>query len=215
MLTRILFLASLAAVPASGSSPSSAVPPSPQPEGTPSTATITLTSPSAPPAPSKRPASPCASDPLYRAFDYWLGTWDVYPTGRPRSGPPSENVVTSEYGGCVVQERWKGADGSAGSSFNIYDRVTKQWHQIWVDASGELARLHGGPDARGNLVYLGERPARPDEVGPVPTRLTFERLGPDTVRQFGEASKDGGKTWILTFDLTYYRRGSKAAAGGS
>jgi hypothetical protein len=200
-------LAALAALPAFAAPPSA--PPAPRPEGAPSTATIVLSSPSAAPA---RPASPCASDPRYRAFDYWLGTWDVYPTGQPRSGPASENVVTSEYGGCVVQEHWTGADGSSGTSFNLYDRATKEWHQIWVDAGGRLAHLRGGPDARGNLVYLGERPARPDEVGPVPTRLSFERLGPDTVRQFGEASKDGGKTWIITFDLTYYRRGSAAGS---
>jgi hypothetical protein len=124
-------------------------------------------------------------------------------------------VVTSEYEGCVIQEHWKGADGSAGTSFNLYDRVTGKWTQVWVDSTGRLAELRGGPDAQGNLVYYGERPPRPGEKGPIPTRLSFLRLGPDSVRQLGEASKDGGKTWAPTFDLTYYRRGAAGTPLGS
>lgn len=30
------------------------------------------------------PPRPCVSHPAYRAFDFWVGTWDVQRTGAPR-----------------------------------------------------------------------------------------------------------------------------------
>ena len=37
-------------------------------------------------------------------------------------------------------------------------------------------------------------------------RMTFTKLGNDKVRQHGENSNDGGKTWTTSFDLEYRRR---------
>src|SRR5689334_4174783 len=83
------------------------------------------------------PATPCTA-PEYRQFDFWLGDWDVT---NPAGKAAGHNRVTSEYGGCVLQEHWTGAGGSVGSSFNIYDPVRKVWHQTWVDNGGTLLEL--------------------------------------------------------------------------
>jgi hypothetical protein len=37
-------------------------------------------------------------------------------------------------------------------------------------------------------------------------RMTFSRLDNGDVRQHGENSTDGGKTWATTFDFTYVRK---------
>jgi hypothetical protein len=37
-------------------------------------------------------------------------------------------------------------------------------------------------------------------------RMTFTKLDNDKVRQFGESSTDGGKTWKTNFDLEYRRK---------
>jgi hypothetical protein len=37
-------------------------------------------------------------------------------------------------------------------------------------------------------------------------RLTFFDLGGEKVRQFGEITKDNGKTWKTEYDLEYRRR---------
>ncbi|HKI85662.1 MAG TPA: hypothetical protein VKA53_02850 [Thermoanaerobaculia bacterium] len=149
---------------------------------------------------------PCRHDPHYRQFDFWLGTWDVRPKGAPDSSPPSENVVTLGYDGCVVMEHWKGRSGLTGTSFNIYDATRKQWFQTWVDSSGGLHEYHGNPDDKGNMVFVGTAPGGPGQPARVPTHLTFYRLGPDKVRQFSESSTDGGKTWSVNYDLIYVRR---------
>ena len=36
--------------------------------------------------------------------------------------------------------------------------------------------------------------------------MSLLNIGPDTVRQLGETSMDGGKTWQVTYDLTYTRK---------
>lgn len=44
-------------------------------------------------------------------------------------------------------------------------------------------------------------------------RMTFFNQGPDQVRQLGEQSVDGGKTWTTSYDLVYRRRKPAPAAG--
>src|ERR1700738_2597666 len=78
-------------------------------------------------------ARPCAT-PLNRQFDFWIGRWRV--TDAATKKFDGTNDVTRELGGCVLQEHWKGAEGSAGTSFNLYDASRKRWHQTWVDGAG-------------------------------------------------------------------------------
>jgi hypothetical protein len=48
------------------------------------------------------------------------------------------------------------------------------------------------------------KPARKN--GPQARKMTFSKLGPDKVRQLGEMSTDGGKTWTVAYDLIYVRK---------
>ncbi len=148
---------------------------------------------------------PCRVDPRFREFDFWVGDWDVQPTSGPPSPQPSRNRITLEENGCVVQEHWSGQGGSSGQSFNIFDRSIGRWRQTWVDNSGGqhdyVGELKGG-----NMVFEGTTPAPRGELGRVPTKLTLFHVGADTVRQFSETSNDGGKSWQLSYDLTYVRR---------
>ena len=147
-------------------------------------------------------AHPCLHDPRYRELDFWLGTWDVRPTGQPNA-PPATNVVTREDDGCVLHESWT-APRSVGQSFNIYDRSRGKWFQTWVDNSGGLHEYSGNL-VNGAMVYEGELAAPPPSKGRVHTRLTFTP-SPEGVRQYSERTTDGGKTWIVNYDLFYSRR---------
>lgn len=152
-------------------------------------------------------ARPCRHDPRHRAFDFWLGTWDVRPAGAPDTAPPSENVITLEHEGCVVVEHWKSIGGGTGSSFNVFDPTRGKWFQTWVDSTGGLHEYAGNPDAKGNMIFSeGDTPGGPGQPTRVPTRLSFFRLAPDKVRQLSEISLDGGNTWTVNYDLVYTRR---------
>src|SRR4030088_2370503 len=78
------------------------------------------------PADAAAKTTPCAT-PLNRQFDFWLGRWRVTDVARKKFD--GTNDVTRELGGCVLQEHWKGVEGSAGTSFNLYDASRKRWHQ--------------------------------------------------------------------------------------
>ena len=149
---------------------------------------------------SPAPATPCSS-PEYHQFDFWIGSWNVASGGQP-AGTNSINPI---HNGCALQENWQGAGagGISGTSFNIYDQATGHWHQTWVDSSGTLLQLDGGP-VDGVMVLSGQRPAR-DGGGMVQHRISWTPNPDGSVRQLWEASKDNGDTWAVLFDGLYTR----------
>jgi hypothetical protein len=148
---------------------------------------------------------PCAS-PQYKEFDFWLGEWEVRNAAGQRLG---RNRITKRHGGCVVLEEWESAGGGSGSSFNLYDQATRQWHQFWVDATGtnwlssdkqgNPVTLRGG--IRDGAMVLTSHPETLPAIGQ--TRVTFRPLPDGGVRQTFEGSTDGGKTWTVSFDGFY------------
>lgn len=158
---------------------------------------------SAPPAllaqtPGAPPAPDCTS-PNHRAFDFWLGSWDVTANG----GPAGTNTITRTQRGCILHEHWTGRDGSTGESFNFYDRQDSRWHQLWVDARGFVLRLSGTFD-NGVLRLAGE--TRNAQGSRVLQKLSFTPNPDGTVRQLWESSGDAGATWRVVFDGLYTRK---------
>ena len=146
----------------------------------------------------------CASPPQ-RAFDFWLGRWDVADATGKVVG---ENQITRVLGGCALHEDWRGGDGTRGNSYSMYDNATKAWHQQWIDIGGNLLRLSGSIDS-GTIVLNGENVT---PAGRAHSRVTWSRLPGDRVRQHWQMSTDGGTSWRTHFD-GYYRR--KVASPGA
>ncbi len=84
-------------------------------------------------------AGPTCEGPEYRQFDFWVGDWVVTSGGQPAG----TNHVTREERGCLIHEHWTGAGGGSGQSLNFYDRADGRWHQVWVDAGGNVLTLSG------------------------------------------------------------------------
>ena len=148
---------------------------------------------------------PCASAARNRQFDFWLGTWDVYPSAAPiATAPPiGVNVITSIEGGCVLLEMWTDSRGGTGRSFNWYDTNLRTWRQLWLDQGGNTLDYTSGEYRDGAMRFSGWT------IGPqgrrVEQKLTFFNIDRDTVRQLFEASRDSGRTWQPTFDGRYVR----------
>ncbi len=148
-------------------------------------------------------AHPCAADANYRAFDFWIGEWDVQPTGPQRApiGQGAASIIERQLDGCAIQENWLPIGGvGAGKSFNIYNRVSKMWEQYYVDTNGTITH-YTGTFRDGTLYYEADQFASTNKI-----RMTFFNQGPNQVRQLGHVSTDGGKTWTVSFDLTYVRK---------
>ena len=159
--------------------------------------------PAAEPAATPVPAERCGA-PEHHQFDFCLGEWTVTSNGLPAGS----NSIRSIQGGCVLQENWQGAGsgGISGTSFNIYDRESRRWHQTWVDASGTLLQLDGGLKD-GAMVLEGKRPA-PGGNGLVLHRISWTPNEDGSVKQLWEASQDDGDSWNVIFDGHYTRTGS-------
>ena len=155
----------------------------------------------------------CAG-PEHRQFDFWIGEWDVVPNAAttppapqpPPGRQPASNVIERAHKGCVLIENWDDRQGGTGQSFNIYDRVRKQWHQTWVDSTGGLHE-YWGELKDGNMVFIGEvpLPAASRFQGRRTIRLSFTPIGAGKVRQFSESLNSDG-TWSINYDLIYTRR---------
>ncbi|HKW74816.1 MAG TPA: hypothetical protein VJN64_04765 [Terriglobales bacterium] len=52
--------------------------------------------------------------------------------------------------------------------------------------------------------YIAE--AGPQNGPQLSRRMTFSKLAPGKVRQLGETSNDGGKTWSVAYDLIYVNK---------
>lgn len=110
------------------------------------------TSPTPNPPPTSAPPA-CATDAEpYRDFDFWAGAWNVTD---PAGNAAGVNEITLEEGGCLLVERWTGAQGGSGTSLNFVDPKTGQWRQIWM-SQGALIDYSGGLDEAGAMLLEGE-----------------------------------------------------------
>ena len=124
----------------------------------------------------------------------------MQPTGSTRGpiGSGATSIIERQLDGCIIQENWLPAGGrGAGKSFNTYNSVTRQWEQYYVDTRATITHYTGTFHDDGNLYYEAAQFGSANKI-----RMTFFNQGPNQVRQLGHISKDGGKTWTVSFDLT-------------
>jgi hypothetical protein len=144
-------------------------------------------------------SSPGCSDEKSHQFDFWIGEWEVY-SGEDLAG---HNRIEPILDGCVLQENWTGAQGSAGSSFNFFNPQTGKWQQFWVWRNGTTLELAGGY-AEGRMILEG--PSQDREGSRIFNRITFYNNEDGTVRQHWEISRDQGESWATAFDGHYRRK---------
>ena len=149
------------------------------------------------------PPKPCATQPVYRQFDFWIGSWDVYGLNGQKAGESKIELILDS---CIILENWTSAKGGyAGKSFNTYNSSSKQWQQTWVDNMGGSTEYLEGKFEDKKMVFATS-PFNFSKDTIAVRRLTFHNLGIDKVRQHGEISKDGAVTWRTEYDLEYRRR---------
>jgi hypothetical protein len=150
------------------------------------------------------PPAPACAAPAHRAFDFWIGEWDAYVSATENLA--GRSTIASTDAGCVITEQWTSARSPySGRSLNLHDATTGQWLQFWTDSQGEITRFVGGPTATG-MQFLAVDEVAPSRAQKQTLRMTFTRNPDGSVRQFGETSTDGGRTWSSAYDFHYRRR---------
>jgi hypothetical protein len=149
-------------------------------------------------APDTLAAGPCDGSER-RQFDFWLGEWNVRTPDGKLAGV---NSITSEYGGCVLHERYSTPRGYSGESLNAYDAARKVWHQTWVDSTGTLLLLEGGLSGK-SMVLEGQTVGADGQV--TRHRITWTPNADGGVRQHWESTDAKGQ-WTTAFDGSYTRK---------
>ncbi len=147
-----------------------------------------------------QPAKPCTSF-EYLQFDFWVGNWRVADEEGNFQGT---NRVEKVFNGCAIQENWEGAQGTRGSSFNIYAKHREEWHQTWVDTNGMLLLLDGGIED-GKMVLRGKTPT-PDGNASVEHEISWRPMPDGRVVQQWRTSLDGGENWRHVFVGIYTKQ---------
>jgi hypothetical protein len=155
------------------------------------------------PPPKQAPVG--CNTPQSHQWDFWVGQWEVHPNGADKI--IAHSLIEKRYAGCAIRENWmpvgKELTGGGGS-LSLYDPRQKQWRQTWIDSSGSRVDLDGGVD-NNVMTITGNWPnyVAPGEDALV--RMHYQAQPDGQVRQWAEASGDGGKTWKPAFDFLYRR----------
>lgn len=153
--------------------------------------------PASTPPPAPAPPKVDCTDADHRAFDFWVGDWDVFAGNTRIAHSRIERIV-----GCAISETFDQQVGPAGKpidyhgrSISAFDPIAKHWQQYYVDSGGTAATLTGGIE-HGAMVLISR-------IGPVTNRMTVKPLADGSVNQRGESSTDDGKTWAASYDFVY------------
>lgn len=142
---------------------------------------------------------PCAADERHRAFDFWIGEWDVTQNGQFAG----TNSIQPILGQCAIFEQWESASGSLGKSFNYYDPGHDRWRQIWISDSGTFIEFTG--EARDNGIFYTAETVNPTDGSVTHHKFEFTQIDKGSVRQYWQTSTDGGESWQSIWDGRYER----------
>jgi hypothetical protein len=140
----------------------------------------------------------CANEHSHQ-FDFWIGEWEVIANDKVAG----HNSIRPILDGCVLQENWTGAAGSAGSSFNFFDPQRGKWRQFWVWRAGTTLELEG-EYTDGKMRLEGNSVDRKGQK--VENRITWYDNSDGTVRQHWETRVAGSDDWQTAFDGLYRKR---------
>jgi hypothetical protein len=151
------------------------------------------------------PPPPACTASEHRQFDFWVGYWDVYRTGK--DDIVAHSLIEKLYDGCAIRENWLPHRGGAGGSLNSYFPDERLWRQIWVDAANGWG-VFEGTFQNGAMVLSGTWKNINGPGTQEFTRTTWSRNSDGSVRQFGEIRSKNRKTWTPGFDFTYRKSAS-------
>lgn len=125
----------------------------------------------------------------HRAFDFWLGDWEVYNKKGDHIGSNNIHLIQN---GCGIQENWVSKGSGAGTSYNFYDSKTQKWYQSWISNSGNALLLSGG-------YHDGKMEMQSQLIEGKIDRIKWIPEEDGSVLQIWEISTDKGETWQEIF----------------
>jgi tetratricopeptide (TPR) repeat protein len=155
-------------------------------------------------------ARPCEYSDKHRAFDFWIGEWDLF---NPQGQQVGSNSIQKILNGCVIYENWTSArSGYFGKSFNYFAPSIGKWRQNWVDGAGGIV-WYEGEVKDGVMHFTGESISMDGSIQLA--RVTLTPLPDGRVHHVIEQSADDGKTWSIYFDGLYVKKNTNGSNSSS
>lgn len=149
--------------------------------------------------------------PEAKAFDFWIGTWDLTWTNAEGDVVQGETVVRRVLDDCVIEENFV-SPTFTGRSYSVYDPRMQQWRQTWIDSQGGFLVFTGG--MKGDRMELRMEPVTTDDGRTLVRRMVFKNISADQLDWDWQRSFDGGETWEDLWKIHYARRVPKSASTG-
>ena len=148
----------------------------------------------------QQPPKPACATAEFRAFDFWVGEWEVIDTaGRVIA----ESSIQRQAGGCAITELWQPKGGyPGGTSISWLDPVDQMWHQQWVGGGGRNTRYSGGLVDR-VMVMVGDT-AQPNGIF---FRMRWTPLTDGRVEQQQQTGNSRAGPWTTGFVGIYRKKG--------
>jgi len=144
------------------------------------------------------PPKPCETSEDFRAFDFWLGDWEVF--NRKNGQAVGKNSISAIESGCALLEEWTSSNGNTGTSLNLYNPLTQSWRQLWV-SNGYNIDISGGPNDQGHMVLEGRIHYYQGQTKAF--RGTWSALENGDVRQYFQEFDKDSASWTDWFDGIY------------
>ena len=139
-----------------------------------------------------------------KAFDFWVGEWEANWLDAKGNMIVGSNSVTKDLDGKVIRESFSDpSTGFLGTSISVYSLVDSTWHQAWADNSGGYIDFFG--IVSDGMRIFQTKPVISGEQTII-RRMLFYNIQPDSFDWDLEISKDGGKTWRLSWKIKYLRK---------
>jgi len=162
--------------------------------------------------------SPSCSSQDHREFDFMHGTWDMKVLIDGKWIPGGYSIHKPALGGCisfemVSYENWgdfyrslSGRTGFAAYAVNSYDRLTRNWRQVWHDDMGTVIGNFRGRKYQNGMRFVGRSPT---ENSAELQRFEWKITGTN-LREFTfDLSTDGGTEWTQIARVQMIRRVEK------
>jgi len=155
-----------------------------------------------------------------RAFDFWVGDWNIRQQSLREDGTylelPAKTSVSVALDGCALIEHWEGEvqffwegmerpEMMKAISVRAYEPRTKQWYIHWLDTrlrTFDTPYVGNFADSRGEFYREWGTPEA-ERVG----RITFSNVSSDSVSWSLAVSSDGRESWTTMWTMEMRRVG--------
>lgn len=135
-------------------------------------------------------------------FDFWIGEWQTQSSVSPKwEATAGTDKIQYLLDGTLIEEVFtKNGGSNFQRGYLFYLKREERWkHTIYDSKWGEYS-FYGNREGDNIVLYSDPKSTRPGL-----RRETFYNISPNEFDYMWEASRDGGKTWNVTWKVHYER----------